>query len=618
MANNPSAAPADRYCDLVMKGGITSGVVYPPAIYALANEYRFKNIGGTSAGAIAAVVTAAAEYRRRHTGSMDGFKHLADLPKELGQTDKTGNTRLMRLFQPDRSCLRLFRILSGSLNKGGTFARIRAVVLSCIGSYWIAAAASVVLSILVGGATHSWHGGILFFLFTFPVFVGALIYFDVTRNLVGNDYGMCKGMTTNEKAGAALTPWLHQLIQDAAGLKATDPPLTFGDLWKVAGGPPPVANCSTGARSIDLKMFTTNLTHGRPYIFPHSEPTARLFYNAKELAAYLPHDVMEWFEKHGVDYVPNPRSPASDPPVEKAAKLGLKEVPPPEHFPILLAARMSLSFPILFSAVPLWAIDYEYERTDRTFRRCIFSDGGISSNFPMHLFDGLIPQWPTFGIELEDKVPGHKNMIFLPHKYLDGIADRWTRFDQQAKSASRMGGFLMSVVSAMQNWNDNMLSRMPGVRDRVVRVRLNKNEGGLNLNMPEPVIDAVAKRGGEAAKEIIDRFLGSVPPNGWDGWSSQRWVRLDVFISALSQKIGGMERALGPSVPHSGSYSDLLKLSQQQAPPGHDAPLNLPQAQALAALVQALDSVATAFGGAVPSYPNEPLPEPDFRVRPPL
>ena len=47
-APDAPSAPDDRFCDLVMKGGITSGVVYPPAICALAKEYRFKNIGGTS------------------------------------------------------------------------------------------------------------------------------------------------------------------------------------------------------------------------------------------------------------------------------------------------------------------------------------------------------------------------------------------------------------------------------------------------------------------------------------------------------------------------------------------------------------------------------------------
>ena len=43
-----------RTCDIVMKGGITSGVVYPHAICELAKTYRFVQVGGTSAGAIAA------------------------------------------------------------------------------------------------------------------------------------------------------------------------------------------------------------------------------------------------------------------------------------------------------------------------------------------------------------------------------------------------------------------------------------------------------------------------------------------------------------------------------------------------------------------------------------
>jgi predicted acylesterase/phospholipase RssA len=47
-----------RFCDIVMKGGITSGVVYPLAIAILAEDFIFKNVGGTSAGAIAAAAAA--------------------------------------------------------------------------------------------------------------------------------------------------------------------------------------------------------------------------------------------------------------------------------------------------------------------------------------------------------------------------------------------------------------------------------------------------------------------------------------------------------------------------------------------------------------------------------
>ena len=61
-----------EYCDVVMKGGVTSGVIYPMTVVELSQKYTFKNVGGTSAGAIAAAVTAAAEYRRRQ-GSGEGL-----------------------------------------------------------------------------------------------------------------------------------------------------------------------------------------------------------------------------------------------------------------------------------------------------------------------------------------------------------------------------------------------------------------------------------------------------------------------------------------------------------------------------------------------------------------
>ena len=57
-----SPVPPDLLeCDIVMTGGITSGVVCPLAVVELSKTYRSRNIGGTSAGAIA---TAAAELGR--------------------------------------------------------------------------------------------------------------------------------------------------------------------------------------------------------------------------------------------------------------------------------------------------------------------------------------------------------------------------------------------------------------------------------------------------------------------------------------------------------------------------------------------------------------------------
>ena len=72
-----------RECDIVMEGGISSGIVYPATVSRLAETYKFVNIGGTSAGAIAAAATAPAEYSRSK-GSTSGFEKLAKLPGILG------------------------------------------------------------------------------------------------------------------------------------------------------------------------------------------------------------------------------------------------------------------------------------------------------------------------------------------------------------------------------------------------------------------------------------------------------------------------------------------------------------------------------------------------------
>src|SRR5437764_11399402 len=106
---NASTREPFEYCDLVMKCGITSGVVYPLAITKLSEKYLFKNIGGTSAGAVAAVITAAAEYSRRN-GNKNPFGVLTNLPQEIGK-----DNLLLRLFQPSTATLRIFRVALAAL-----------------------------------------------------------------------------------------------------------------------------------------------------------------------------------------------------------------------------------------------------------------------------------------------------------------------------------------------------------------------------------------------------------------------------------------------------------------------------------------------------------------------
>src|SRR3954471_13069354 len=107
-------------CNIVMKGGITSGIVYPTVVYKLASKYRFNNLGGTSAGALAATLTAAAEYARK-TGRGLGtraFDELSKIPGWLsGDSDFRGSSNLFRLFQPQPGTRGLFQFAVSFLIK---------------------------------------------------------------------------------------------------------------------------------------------------------------------------------------------------------------------------------------------------------------------------------------------------------------------------------------------------------------------------------------------------------------------------------------------------------------------------------------------------------------------
>ena len=96
-----SLLPMDRLrkCDIVMQGGVTSGIVYPGLVCKLAEYYQFQQIGGTSAGAIAASLTAAAEYSRRK-GKANVFEDVSKVSTWLGNSDFGKDSNLFSLFQP--------------------------------------------------------------------------------------------------------------------------------------------------------------------------------------------------------------------------------------------------------------------------------------------------------------------------------------------------------------------------------------------------------------------------------------------------------------------------------------------------------------------------------------
>ena len=104
-----AAARALPPCDLVMKGGITSGIVYPSLVLKLAEHYRFASIGGTSAGAIAGALSAAAEYgRQRDNGG--GTDQLEAALRSLGEPGA-----IVGLFQPTPPTRPLFDVITKAL-----------------------------------------------------------------------------------------------------------------------------------------------------------------------------------------------------------------------------------------------------------------------------------------------------------------------------------------------------------------------------------------------------------------------------------------------------------------------------------------------------------------------
>ena len=102
-------------CDVVMKGGITSGVTYPWAVCEIARTYRLRSVGGSSAGAIAAAAAAASEVGR--SSETGGFTRLAELPRLLGETaeETEPRARLLSLFQPSDATQPYFDLLIASL-----------------------------------------------------------------------------------------------------------------------------------------------------------------------------------------------------------------------------------------------------------------------------------------------------------------------------------------------------------------------------------------------------------------------------------------------------------------------------------------------------------------------
>ena len=112
---------------------------------------------------------------------------------------------------------------------------------------------------------------------------------------------------------------------------------------------------------------------------------------------------------------------------------------------------------------------------------------------------------------------------------------------------------LSSIFNAAQNWNDNMQTVLPGYRDRIVTVFLDRDEGGLNLDMPADVLERLRKRGTAAGERIAGRLLAPSlldPDQVGMNWENHRWLRLRSTLGALRSDLAAIARAYrGPQAP---------------------------------------------------------------------
>lgn len=644
-------------CDIVMKGGITSGVVYPHAVCELAQTYRFRSVGGTSAGAIAAAAAAAAEYGRER----GGFRKLASLPDWIGAGEN-----LQSLFQPQRSTRRLHAVLIAKIGGGWLKA-----VATALWRHWQATLLGALpgLALIALALSEEDGAGPLV---TVALVLGALLVpigialgvvahlaRQLTHAVPDNGFGICGGGPGSKRGGPMpLTPWLTDLLNDTAGL-AEGEVLTFGHLWAGPDGDRAAARGADAEHHLDLAMMTTNLTNHRAHQLPWT--SREWFFKPEEFRRLFPREVVDWMVAHPQESPPPGSAAAQDSRMRRALFPDLLPLPEPGDLPVVVATRMSLSFPLLLSAVPLWNLDMtnpanavlkDWNRWARTngldwdplaskvdewsrqgqpparpiAEPCWFSDGGISSNFPVHFFDRLVPRWPTFAINLRPFPLGRERDDHDQEKNTemakangDGVRDWWYRLPERpgwpGVRDGRLFAFLSSIMRTMQNRADEAQMRVPGYRDRVAHVNMSDDEGGMNLTMPYERIKVLTERGEIAARRLREAYTAPERGDRRITWDNHRWVRLRSSLGVLEEMHERFSDGIGtpPEIASERTYAELLDPAED--PPSYEwtgdvqAQLALDEVAAIEASAALSNETNTVLDGA-------PKPTPEGRIGP--
>jgi hypothetical protein len=179
-----------------------------------------------------------------------------------------------------------------------------------------------------------------------------------------------------------------------------------------------------------------------------------------------------------------------------------------------------------------------------------------------------------------------------------------------------LGAFLYQIVNTARGWVDAAQLVMPGYRDRVVTIYHNKQEGGMNLSMPSPVVTELSERGQAAATLLVDKFAGTAEnrPRGW-GWNNQRWIRFRTATAGLNAWLTRFQTAYHTPVPGALPYTDLAGPGAGAALPSYGFSAG-PDRSAVNDLTAGLLTLGATWGTGNGLSVNAPRPQPQLRLTP--
>ena len=181
--------------------------------------------------------------------------------------------------------------------------------------------------------------------------------------------------------------------------------------------------------------------------------------------------------------------------------------------------------------------------------------------------------------------------------------------------AAGVFSFGSAIIRTMQNWRDNLQRAAPGFRDRVLTIRHTALEGGLNLDMSEDDITAMAASGEAGAQRLIDAFAR--PPDlASDHFTYHRWVRARSLLGVLQRMLRDIHQGATVLDNHP-PYPDLIR--DAPAYVGSSYRLSDGARDAAARLLDALDALDRELeAGNAEFTRTAPRPEVELRIQPVL